>query len=483
MHNAQRILLAVSCLLCLALLKYLWTTTLLNAGLAQSYGRLHVDKDGFVACINPANASTENPQQATTLTTSTSSHCADLNGLEDVAMILKTGSTEIYEKLPIHYITTFSCIKDRLIYSDVQQYFSGESIRDAIALISEQSRALNNDLEEHERLQYHVGIGGDASELRSDKSWRIDKWKFLPMISDSYKTFGDSKKWYFFIEADTYVSLHNLLPWLSMLDHSQPIYAGAQVMIGHTEFGHGGSGFLLSSSAARALSEIYNKDKLYWEGLVAQDCCGDKIMADVLVAADPPIRILRSFPLIQGETVASLDWTATHWCRPAVTWHHVNPAGIDKMWQFEQRWRAEHGAHKPILFKDYYAAFVNPRIVAATNGKNVTLQAWDNLSNDWTFSSESTYSSTAQSCEQFCKETQSCMQWAWRPGSCRAGSKVRFGWALKNRPELGSAGNRIEEFEGWEEAISGWLVGRIEEFKQVMGECSTEEGRWVTKNK
>jgi hypothetical protein len=60
---------------------------------------------------------------------------------------------------------------------------------------------------------------------------------------------------------------------------------------------------------------------------------------------------------------------------------------------------------------------------------------------------------------------------------------VRFGWALKNRPALGSAENRIEKVDGEETrgAVSGWMVGRIEAFREGMGECG-EEGRWVTVN-
>ena len=60
---------------------------------------------------------------------------------------------------------------------------------------------------------------------------------------------------------------------------------------------------------------------------------------------------------------------------------------------------------------------------------------------------------------------------------------MRFGWALKNRPALGSADNRIGKFgeEGMEGAVSGWLVERIEALMEKMGECG-EEGRWVTGN-
>jgi len=482
MHTAQRVLPAVSCLSCFAFVKYCWTATILSGELVYHHGRLHVDSDGSVTCDLPVDTTISHAQQAPTLPINHETHCADLAGIEDLAIILKTGSTEIYEKLPIHFTTTFLCVKDRLIYSDVQQYLSGESVRDALVMVSQESRNKHSDLEQHALLNDHVRLNEDAAELKGEKSWHIDKWKFLPMISDAYATFGDSKKWYFFIEADTYVSLHNLLPWLAMLDHKQAIYAGAQVMIDRTEFGHGGSGFLLSASAAKALSDVYHSDKAHWESIIAADCCGDKIMAEVLQAANPPVRLLRAFPHIQGETLASLDWSPTHWCKPAITWHHVDAAGIDKLWQFDRRWRAQHGAHTPILFRDYYAAFVHPRILAA----NGSLPAWDNLSDEWTSSAAdgNPPAVSAQTCERFCEDNKECLQWVWRPGVCKAGRKVRFGWALKNRPALGSADNRIarvEGEEGMEGAVSGWLVGRIGGFREGMGECGAE-GRWIIGN-
>jgi hypothetical protein len=482
MHNVQRTLLAASCLSCFAFLKYCCTPAALSGELAQQHhSRLHIDSDGFVTCDGSIDTDIQLVQQAPTLPINHETHCADHAGIEDLAIILKTGSTEIYEKLPVHFTTTFLCVQDRLIYSDVQQYFSGEPVRDALVLVSQESRKKHSDLEQHVILNDHVRLKGDAAELKGDKSWHIDKWKFLPMISDAYATFGERKKWYLFIEADTYVSLHNLLPWLAKLDHKRAIYAGAQVMISSTEFGHGGSGFLLSSSAAKALNNTYHSDKVHWESVIASDCCGDKVMAEVLQASDPPVRLLRAFPQIQGETLSSLDWSTTHWCRPAITWHHVDAAGIDKLWQFDLRWRREHGADTPILFKDYYAAFIHPRILAA----NGSLHDWDNLSDEWTFTTadENPPAKTAQTCERFCNDKADCVQWAWRPGSCKAGSKVRFGWALKNRPKLGSAENRIERIgeERMKGAVSGWLVGRIEKLREEMGSCG-EEGRWVTGN-
>jgi hypothetical protein len=474
MHNAQRILLAVSCLSCFAVLKLLWDSSFNTRLPAQ--GRVHIGADGRVAYVNAAGADVQHGQKKVASQFELSDPlCADLDGIDDLAIILKTGSTEIYEKLPIHLITTFKCVQDHLVYSDAPQDFAGEPVRDALALVSKEALDDLKDLEQHKLLHEHMRLGGDASDLRGDKSRHLDKWKFLPMISDAYFTFGDRKKRYFFVEADTYVSLHNLLPWLSKLDHKESIFAGAQVMIGQTEFGHGGSGVLLSAGAVKAMSTTYRDNQKHWEGIVAEECCGDKVIADVFKAADPPVRLLRSFPMIQGETLSSLDWSETHWCRPAVTWHHVDATGIDKLWQFDHVWRAKYGASKPILFKDYYAAFIQPRLVAA----NGSLENWDNLSGEPAPAGKK----DSVACQSHCEETESCVQWVWRSDSCKVGNVVRLGWALSNRPALGSADDRIEKVSGeaLKGAVSGWVMERVEALKEGMGECDMEK-IWVTKN-
>ncbi|KAF2767477.1 hypothetical protein EJ03DRAFT_276089, partial [Teratosphaeria nubilosa] len=223
------------------------------------------------------------------------------------------GSTEVYDKLPIHMATTFACAVDHLVYSDLEQYFGNMHVRDALTLTSPNLRHEHEEFEQYRRVQQHVMMAGDVAELRGDKSWKLDKWKFMPMISDAFATCGRSKKWYVFVEAHTYISLHNLLLWLRVLDPHKAVYAGAQVMIGDSEFGHGGSGFVLSQPAARRLSDAYLQNMTRWEDQLVKECCGNKVMAEVLLAAEPPVHLLRaSFPHTQGENVASLDWSPTH---------------------------------------------------------------------------------------------------------------------------------------------------------------------------
>ncbi|KAK4539534.1 hypothetical protein LTR36_010879, partial [Oleoguttula mirabilis] len=82
------------------------------------------------------------------------------------------------------------------------------------------------------------------------------------------------------------------------------------------------------------------------------------------------------------------------------------------------------------------------------------MDGWDNLSNDWVIERDefvsSAYSSS-ETCEAYCRKRQeTCLQWAWRPGLCRGGKAVRLGWALDNRPALGSAEDKIAIVEGEE---------------------------------
>ena len=99
---------------------------------------------------------------------------------------------------------------------------------------------------------------------------------------------------------------------------------GAQNVIGDTTFAHGGSGVVLSRKTADLMMERRNKmgkvtyDEK-WEELTSTSCCGDEVIARAF--KEVGVELTPAWPLIQGETVSSIDWTDNHWCTPAVTWY------------------------------------------------------------------------------------------------------------------------------------------------------------------
>lgn len=408
---------------------------------------------------------------------SSSRACINAPGAENVMVILKTGATELYQKLPIHIATTFKCIRtsNLLIASDLEQSFADYTIFDAIAPISKEYRDHHPDFELYRKLQQYQREGQDMRSLQGDVSWNLDKWKFLPMLHRAFETTQDNIEWFVIIEADTSLSWTNLLQWLKTMDPKEPLYLGSQNFIGSTAFAHGGSGIVISRKAADMLEEVREEEgkadyDTRWEDNLAGNCCGDEVIGRALLEAN--VQLTPSWPPIQGETVASLDWTDKHWCAPAISWHHVSPSELDALWQFERAWVDGHGWNEPYLFRDVFAHFIERHV-------SVNRTKWNNLSKerkfvneslatsgdeDWSYlhDSERAATESEEACAQACIHPihDDCIQWMFSPGRCYLGYEIRFGKSDER------------EEEHW---TSGWIQEKLEKFKYKHRGCRV---RW-----
>lgn len=399
--------------------------------------------------------------------------CRSIPGAENIMVLLKTGATELYQKLPTHFFTTFTCVEHFMIFSDLAQQFGDVDIHDAIAPVSWVYREHHWDFELYRKLQHYYAEGQDMGHLKGGSGWNLDKWKFLPMLHSAFESAEEGIAWFVVIEADTSLAWGNLLTWLKTMDPKKPYYLGAQNVIGTTTFAHGGSGLIISRKAAGMLEDVrYAKGKQAfdedWEEALSTACCGDEVIARTLEEAD--VHLTPAWPIIQGETVSSIDWTSNHWCRPAISWHHVTPIEIDAMFQFQVQWVEEHGWDEPFLHRDVFEHFVEPHI-------SVNRTAWDNLSHDVRLvsaalaSDKDTPFSDLESYEQAATESQDacaeacvkksegeCIQWMFSPGRCHLGRDIRFG----------RSDEREEVDKPW---VSGWIPERIEKFKQSFEGC------------
>ncbi|TKA77537.1 hypothetical protein B0A55_02267 [Friedmanniomyces simplex] len=404
---------------------------------------------------------------------STSQSCASVPGAEKVLVLLKTGATELYQKLPTHVVTTFTCVPHYMIFSDLAQTFADLPIHDAIAPVSSHFREHHEDFELYRKLQQYQREGQDMSQLKGDGGWNLDKWKFLPML---FQAFEQAEKlegieWFFVMEADTSVSWTNLLQWLKTMDPKQAYYLGAQNVIGDTTFAHGGSGVVVSRRTADLMLQRRNTvgkvpyDEK-WEELTSISCCGDEVIARAF--KEVGVELTPAWPLIQGETVSSIDWTENHWCTPAITWHHVSPLEVDLLFQFQADWVHAHGWEEPYLFHHLFDHFIARHVA-------VNRTHWNNLSGDQRFLSaafaqagdrdfealegyERDSVESAEACAGACerKGDGECVQWMFAPGRCHLGKDLRFG--------------RSDEREG-EHWVSGWVQGRVEGLRERFGGC------------
>lgn len=382
-------------------------------------------------------------------------------------VMMKTGSSDIYEKLPIHFATTFQCIKNLIIFSDLAQNVGGYQVIDALAPISDTTRSSNDDFKLYDRMQEWQRDGQDISKLGS--GWDLDKWKFLPLLHRAFDDADDSIDWFIMIEPDTSLSWLNLLLYLEQLDPAKAHYIGNQAEINLTGFAHGGSGILISRQAAQLLQKARRTFPgggrqaydLYWEYLTAKQCCGDLVVAMAFLEAGVPFT--GRWPMFQGETLSSLDWTYQHWCTPAITWHHVDQREIDMHWRFQAEWAAKIGWETPYLFRDVFAQHAERHV--SSNNKT----RWDNMSqyrkidlHDEHFANadnlEKDSVTSVEACAAACerKPANECVQWMWSTGRCFLDKHIRLG-----RSDQG-------EEEHWE---SGWLLGRILDFKKEQERC------------
>jgi hypothetical protein len=272
-------------------------------------------------------------------------NCSTLAGADDIFIILKAGSNDIYQKLPIHLLTLLKCAPHYAVFSDLEHYVGLQRIRDAIAPISSKVKESREEFAYYRKIQRSFEDGEDLAALEEDAvgddrdGWNLDKWKWLPMIRTVFNE-HPNMKWYFIIEPDTAVLWNNLLLWIQQLNSTDLIYSGSQNSLGDLAFAHGGSGVLISNAAMKQLMAEYPSHVDQWESETAENCCGDVMLAKQF--RDAGVQLTASFPITQGEAPLTIDWNGRHMCAPIVTWHHVSSMDIDMLWELQQNWTDKH---------------------------------------------------------------------------------------------------------------------------------------------
>lgn len=408
--------------------------------------------------------------------------CQRLPGAEDLAVVMRTGATEIKDKLPIHFNTTFRCYQDPIILSDYAETFQGHEVHDVFASMDLMLKMTHPDFALYTRLLQHGREGLSDAELSGKASfegskmgkgdnpgWKVDKWKFLPMMNETLKLRPD-KKWYLFVEPDSYPVYSNMLQWLERLDSSKPQYYGSEVQIGPDIFAHGGSTFIMSRPAVEHAANIYAERRQEWDEFTGRHWAGDCVLGKALREAGTPLQF--SWPMFQGGHPEKMDFTEKKgntklWCAPALSYHHFSPVELPRTWEFEQTWvqsrldkvSNEMSHEKRWSFwedysdilehRDVFREFVWPRIRLGQPG------SWNNLSPqviDDTAGGDESY------CRHICEEKADCLQYSFGRDGCSISTRgVMLG---------------VKE-DGFK---SGWMLDRVERWMDDLDDCVNHEG-------
>jgi hypothetical protein len=299
--------------------------------------------------------------------------CRSLPGTDEVLIILRSGSTELNDRLAIHLSTSVRCFPNYLIFSDLEENYGEEHILDALADVDPGIVKENPDFELYRRLQKGGRISLTPSELAGppdtfaslsgktdNPGWKLDKWKFLPMVN---KTLHErpNMKWYVFVEADTFLLWSALQRYLDLLDPGSPTFVGGVM------FAHGGSGFVVSQPALRMVVNHYATHKAEIEKFTDSHWAGDCVLGKAFT--DSGIPLTNAWPAMQGDypgivqyagAVGSDEDTSRLWCGISVSYHHMSAAMIEELWVFEQDWAAKNDPVRKVFMRpklsraDYY---------------------------------------------------------------------------------------------------------------------------------
>ncbi|PSN69821.1 hypothetical protein BS50DRAFT_296881 [Corynespora cassiicola Philippines] len=373
--------------------------------------------------------------------------CSPFKGgaMEDVSIVLRMGAAEAANKLPGYLNRLGRCKQDLLLFSDRSADINGFDVVDALANLRPEYRYNNPDFDVYDRIQL-----ANTTEEKAIDGWRLDKYKFLPMMELTAHMRPESQ-WFVFLELETYVNWDNLYRFLSKFDPETPHYFGAPVWPPKkTVFGQSASGFVLSRGA---LDKLMARGRMFAENQqspgthmfgkdVSQGCCGDEVLAQVLKESGVPIR--GYWPMFNGERPTSTHYGYEQWCEAVITLQQEEDLIGFQRWE-----EARPHPARPLTFEELFT-FMEHALQDRRDD-------WSNLSNDIVFHKGQRAAKSYENCLNACTNDKKCIQFEHTSDSCKLSHSIRLGY------HLGPNGDYR-----W---TSGWLMDRVRAFKATHSPC------------
>ncbi|RYP64094.1 hypothetical protein DL771_008953 [Monosporascus sp. 5C6A] len=439
--------------------------------------------------------------------------CQKLPLGDDVLVVLRTGATEALEKLPVHFQTILTCVPDYVVYSDMEEDIEGHHVYDVLDQINDTIKDTVPEFKFYNRLRasgrrrlnYQTMFGSGPSGAVENPGWKLDKWKFLPMVDQALQ-YRPNAKWFVFVESDTYMIWHNMLEYLSRFDASRPHYLGKHMYIGDVLFAHGGSGFALSNPAMRNVTGYWREHRDEFDRYTEKEWAGDMVLGKAL--KDVGIDMRWAFPHLQGDSLATMDWNVSKlgrepWCYAPITFHHMNKVEFNMLWSFEREWHRRNRGVATLRFRDIFKSLVRHRLQPER-------EDWDNISTGTKYSDEALAKlsdversglSAAEReahlsfgrCRTACESRPPCIQFSYTTGKCSTSNELRLGRAADSQclEYSNAAGKCVKSgpAEGEDDGTvkrtssvrSGWVVSRVSDYvKSLDQSCDSPEGNdWV----
>lgn len=274
-------------------------------------------------------------------TTSIPGHSLDIcanfppRWLEKVQVVLKTGLAES-ERNRAHLASVTSCIENIIIVSDFEEQVAGYDFIDVLDTLPA-TYGKDQDLDFY-FTQRSTRLNNESVELSSG-GWKLDRYKFLPMVETAYQK-RPHAEWYVFIEADVYMFWDNLFRLLDQYDPEEMHYLGSAVAGSRGRwFAYGGAGIVLSQGLMAKLVGHGPRLSERYQKLVSDDCCGDAVLA-YAIYHKTGVKLESLHPMLSGDYLEDLEINEQRWCTPLVSLHRMTSDKLRSLWHWERTRRA-----------------------------------------------------------------------------------------------------------------------------------------------
>ncbi|KAF2865460.1 hypothetical protein BDV95DRAFT_612602 [Massariosphaeria phaeospora] len=386
--------------------------------------------------------------------------------LENIQVVLKTsaGDSAINKA---HLATVSSCIANIIVVSDHDEKIGDQQVVDILAELPASYAVNNTDFQAYANHR-KAHTEGDKVNY-SQQGWRLDKFKYLPMVDKAYQL-NPKAKWYVFLEADVYIFWDTLFRLLDQLDSTEAHYIGQPAHSSDGWFASAGAGIVISQGLMKKLlpaqtgtnAGIDGRLSVRYEDWVKTVQQGDAILAYAIQNATG-VKLEALYPTFSGHAIEKISVDRERWCVPLLSLHRLSPDRMESLWKWE---RTRPYNQKP---------FVYSSLLAYTHGhlrSAASREFWDNLS-EAPVPNERPAHRNAESCGSECGADANCLQWSYSQTVCRFANYVKLGNAVDR--ENGGQG----EFTcGWDTRKLGELGFKVDEESDMTDTC--EEATWLT---
>lgn len=321
-------------------------------------------------------------------------------GAEKMFLMIKTGATVLWNRLPIHLSTTLTRVPYFGLYADFATSVGGHEVVDTLANLTKATKnsdqfKLYRDLQDM-RDRHAISDPGHA---KLSGGWELDKFKNLPMLLHAWNTAPPDTEWFVFMDGDTFLMIDNLMDYLGHLNSSDSLYIGEIQYLGGSAFAHGGSGVVLSRAAMNRSLGLHPQWVNQMEPHARSVCCGDYMVAHMLSKINVQVLGLKddtNDDWREGEGFEThwlrnrrrreaeenldprefqykrvghkfqkfpqwdLSCSREEWCNKIIGFHHLSAMDVEILWEYEQLLSPEQRRH--VTYCDIYRDFVSPYI-------------------------------------------------------------------------------------------------------------------------